>query len=232
MQHLILLHGAIGSKEQLEPLATALKKNFIVHSIDFSGHGKRPVSNEKFSLSLFANDVLEYIHDNNIEQANIFGYSMGGYVAMHMAKYYPEKINRIITLATKFYWDDITTNKEVKKLNPDAISEKLPAFAEQLSKRHFPNNWKKVLEKTTNLLIEFGSDNPLKPEDYSTVITPCLILLGDRDKMVTLEETVAVYKKLPNAQLGILSNTPHPVEQVNLELLIFFIRQYLAVTSE
>src|ERR1700754_572786 len=101
MQHLILLHGAIGSKEQLEPFADALKKDFIVHLIDFSGHGMRPISNEKFSLSLFANDVLEYIHDNNIEHANIFGYSMGGYVAMYLAKHHPEKITRIITLATK-----------------------------------------------------------------------------------------------------------------------------------
>jgi hypothetical protein len=31
--------------------------------------------------------------------------------------------------------------------------------------------------------------------------------------MVTLDETVIVYKQLPNPQFGVLPNTPHPIEQ-------------------
>lgn len=230
MQHLILLHGAAGSKEQLVPLATALKKDFFVHLINFSGHGGQSIPHEKFSLALFAKDVTEYMCNNHIEQANIFGYSMGGYVGMYMARYSPGKINRLITLATKFYWDDVTAAKEVKLLNSDTIQGKLPAFAEQLSKRHAPNDWKIVLEKIAEMLIELGANNALKYEDYSFMLTPCLLLLGDRDKMVTLEETAAVFKQLPNAQLGVLPDAQHPVERVNVELLVFFIKRYLTVT--
>lgn len=229
MRHLILLHGAIGTKEQLIPLANALPAEFIIHPINFSGHGGEPIPDEAFSIQLFAEDVVAYMQRNSITKADIFGYSMGGYVAMYMAKHHAEKVNRIITLATKFHWDEATSAKEVKMLNADIIQQKMPAFTQQLSNAHSPNDWKKVLEKTAELLTALGSVNTLQTADYRGITTPCLLLLGDRDKMVTLDETVSVYQQLPAAQLGILPNTPHPVEQVNVELLAFMVKQYLAV---
>ncbi len=227
MQNLILLHGAIGAKDQLEPLANILQTDFIVHLLNFSGHGGEPVPETEFSVELFAEDVISYMQKNQIIKADIFGYSMGGFVAMYMAKHYAEKVNHVITLATKFHWDEATAAKEVKMLNADVIQQKVPAFAEQLSNRHFPNDWKKLLEKTAELLTALGSKNALQLEDYSHIIIPCLIMLGDRDKMVTLDETVTVYKQLPAAQLAILPNTPHPLEQVNPHLLAYMIMQYL-----
>ena len=80
MQHLLLLHGAIGAKDQLEELEKSLQDKFIVHRINFSGHGGETFSDKPFSISLFADEVLNYLSSQNIEQASIFGYSMGGYV--------------------------------------------------------------------------------------------------------------------------------------------------------
>lgn len=227
MQHLILLHGAIGGSRQLDPLVNILNQTYSVHLLNLPGHGGRSMPVQDFSIELFAQDVLAYMVENNIGQANFFGYSMGGYVAMYIARQYPEKVNSIITLATKFYWDEAVATKEIKMLDAATIQQKLPAFAEQLRIRHLPNNWKDVLEKTIVLLQLLGLNNPLKNEDYSAINQPCLLLLGDRDKMVTLDETVSVYKQLPNAQLCILPGTPHPLEQVNVDLLSFFIKRYL-----
>jgi pimeloyl-ACP methyl ester carboxylesterase len=152
---------------------------------------------------------------------------MGGYAAMHLAKQYPEKISRLITLATKYYWDEKIAAKEVKMLDPATIQEKIPAFAAQLEQRHSPNDWKELLDKIKDLLLGLGSNNALQPEDYTSITTPSLLLLGDRDKMVTLDETVAVYKQLPSAQLGILPGTPHPLEQVNVKLLAQLINDFI-----
>ena len=226
MQHLILLHGAIGAKSQLEALADELSNEFKIHLINFSGHGGKPMTEAKFSIALFAGELLDYMTENRISQADIFGYSMGGYVAMYIAKNYPEKINRIITLATKFHWDEFTAAREVKLLHADTIQQKVPAFAQQLSERHFPTDWKILLEKTAELLTALGADNTLKHGDYLSVTTPCLLLLGDRDKLVSLDETLAVYKQLPNAQLGILPGTPHQFELVDLRFLVFFIKGF------
>jgi pimeloyl-ACP methyl ester carboxylesterase len=227
MHHLILLHGALGSKDQLQPVTRALENEFQVHTFNFSGHGGRPFPDSEFSIPLFSDQVAQYMHEKGIAQAYIFGYSMGGYAAMYLAKTQPEKVNKLITLATKFHWDEKTAAREVKMLDGKTIEEKVPAFAAQLQQRHAPNDWLQLLHKTSQLLTGLGKQNTLQLEDYTTITTPCLLLLGDRDKMVTLEETLSVYKQLPNAQLGILPGTPHALEQVNMHLLTEMIKAFI-----
>lgn len=227
MQHLILLHGALGSKDQLQSLVHLLEGSFHIHSFNLTGHGGQPLPESSFSIELFSKQIAIYIQDMNIEKANVFGYSMGGYIAMYLAKQMPDKFNKIVTLATKFYWDEKTASKEVKLLDGKTIQEKVPAFAAQLQQRHAPVDWLAILDKTTELLLNLGNNNTLQLDDYSSITTPGLLLLGDRDKMVTLDETLAVYKQLPNAQLGILPGTPHIFEQVNLSLLAYLIKSFL-----
>src|SRR5688572_9682026 len=156
MQHLLLLHGAIGSKEQLQPLAQTLQDKFIVHSFNFSGHGGQPFSVDPFSIPLFSIEIMEYLEEKKIPQVHVFGYSMGGYAAMYLAKQHPGKIARIITLATKYHWDENIAAKEVKMLDAATIQEKVPAFAAQLQQRHAHNDWKELLDKTKQLLTGLG----------------------------------------------------------------------------
>ncbi len=228
MQPLLLLHGAIGAKDQLEIIEKELASSYIVHKLSFSGHGGLGAIDQPFSIQNFASDVLIYLDKNQIKSISIFGYSMGGYVALYLAKYHHSRVDKIITLATKFAWNEIIAAKETGMLQADKIEEKLPAFAISLQKRHAPHNWKTVLEKTTAMLVEMGKDNPLKKEDYAEITHPVLLLLGDKDKMVSLEETEVICNALPNAQFSILPDTPHPIEAVNTALLAQKISSFLA----
>ncbi len=214
-----MLHGAIGSSVQLESLADLLTDDFKVSLLNFSGHGGKPVTNEKFSIEMFAEDVLYFIDKGRLEGINIYGYSMGGYVALYIARHFPGKINKIFTTATKFNWNEDTSLKESKLLNPEIISEKIPKFAEQLSERHSPEDWKIVLNKTAEMMIGLGKNNLLKDKDYLQIENEILLSVGDRDNMVSIEETVDVYRKLKNGSLLILPGTPHPIEKINAERL-------------
>lgn len=46
-------------------------------------------------------------------------------------------------------------------------------------------------------------------------------MLGDRDKMVTLDETVNAYKAIPGAALSVFPETPHPLEKVDVSRIVF-----------
>jgi esterase/lipase len=227
MKHLLLLHGAIGAKDQLQPLAELLKTNYQVHILNFDGHGGAAMPSEPFSIPLFAKNVTDYCNAAGITNADIFGYSMGGYVAMYLAKQSPSLLNKIITLATKFHWDEAIATKETKMLDAAVIAQKVPAFAAQLQQRHAPNDWTQVLDKTKEMLLQLGRQNTLQLNDYASIQAPSLIMLGDKDKMVTVEETLAVYRTLPAAQLCILPNTPHPLEQTDTRLLSYQITRFL-----
>lgn len=225
MQALLLLHGAIGAADQLQPLAGKLP-GYQTFSFNFSGHGGKGFPAGDLSIKTFAEEVATFIDEQKLERVHIFGYSMGGYVAMYLAKYHPEKLNKIATLATKFHWDEPTAAKETQMLDAGKIEAKVPAFAKALHERHHPNDWKEVLGRTATMLLGMGKDNPLNPGDYTDIEVPALIMLGDRDKMVTLDETLAVYKALPNAQMAILPNTHHPIEQSNTDALAFLLQQF------
>jgi pimeloyl-ACP methyl ester carboxylesterase len=227
MQNLILLHGAIGAAEQLKPLAEHFNTEYKVHSFDFSAHGSKPFPSEPLSIGLFAEETVEFMDQAGLEKASVFGYSMGGYVAMYLARYHPARVDKVVTLATKFHWDSATAAREVLMIDAEKLEAKLPAFVEVLRKRHEPNDWKALLARTAEMLESMGRNNPLKLEDYKEVAAPSLVLLGDRDKMITLEETVEVFRSLPAGQMGMLPSTPHPIEQVNMKALVLMVKQFL-----
>jgi len=229
MQTILLLHGAIGSSAQLEKLQESLQGHYNVHTFNFPGHGGMALP-DAFSIPLFAQAVKHYLQEQRVGRVTIIGYSMGGYVALYLAKHHPELVENIITLATKFEWNEAIAAKESKMLQPEVIEQKLPDFAKTLEVRHAPQSWKQVMEKTKEMLLALGQQNALSLEDYASIQTPVQLLIGDRDKMVSLEETVAVYKQLPHAQLGVLPATPHPIEQVDMELLIFYIKRFMSIS--
>lgn len=224
MKDILLLHGAIGSKKQLEPLANMLQKKFRVHLLDLPGHGGEPFPVEGFSMEIFSNAVLQYLDDHSIAETSFFGYSMGGYIAMFFAQKYPQRVHKIITLATKFLWDEAIASKEIKMLQPAAIEEKLPAFAAELAVRHAPLDWKEQLLKTQQLLTDLGKNKGL---EYGLISSSCLLMLGDRDKMVGLAETWDAYQALSNASLAVLPQTSHPIEKADILLLKFYIDRFL-----
>lgn len=227
MEPLLLLHGALGSRTQLAALAEQLAPHCDVHTLDFPGHGGTPAT-ESFSIPYFARHVQQYCSEKGLARVTIFGYSMGGYVALYLARQQPHLVGRVITLATKFHWDEATAAREVKMLQPELIEQKVPQFAKTLRERHAPADWTGVLHHTAMLLQGLGQQNALAPEDYKAITCPCLLMLGDRDKMVTLEETAAVYRQLPQGQLAVLPNTPHPLEAVSVDRLAWMIRQAMS----
>lgn len=225
MKHLLLLHGAIGIKDQLEPLAKLLGEHYRVSFLNFSGHGGTAMP-EAFSIPLFAEEVVAWLKQNKIDRIDIFGYSMGGYVAMYLAVHYPAFVNKIATLGTKYNWSPETAKKEVGLLNPEVIETKLPKFAAQLQQKHLPNNWKIVLQKTATMLLQMGENPPLQKKDFETMEHEVLLLAGDRDKMVTLEETIDTYKLLKAGCLCVLPSTPHPIELLNIHTTSLLIRDF------
>jgi pimeloyl-ACP methyl ester carboxylesterase len=226
MKKLLLLHGAIGAKEQLNELAKYLS-GYELHTLNFSGHGGEPMP-DKFSIENFANDVIQYLDKNKIEQINIFGYSMGGYVALYLAAKYPQRVESVFTLATKFDWTITGAEKEVKMLNPEKITEKIPAFADALKLRHAPSDWKLVLNKTAEMMMSLGAAPALNQHLLSSVKQKVIISVGDLDKMVSVTESEKAAAVLSNANFLLLNNFPHPIEQVNTtdlaqKLIAFFV---------
>ncbi|HLG03905.1 MAG TPA: alpha/beta hydrolase [Bacteroidia bacterium] len=212
---LLLLHGAIGAADQMTHLKKALRRPFHPYVFDFPGHGKKDLPDEPFSIRLFAKEVVRFMDKKKIPVADIFGYSLGGYVGLYLARHYPERTGKVMTLATKFAWDPDSAEREIKLLDPVRIMEKVPRFAEALKKRHAGMQWEVVLKNTADLIRALGKDPELKDGDFELIVSPVLVAVGDRDTMVTLEETLYVSRIVTAAQLAVLPGAPHSIEQMD-----------------
>ena len=100
MKQLLLLHGAIGGADQLIPLKNLLKNDFEIHLLEFDGHGKKAEVNSSFSLENFDHQLTATLEKIG-KPTRIFGYSMGGFIALLHATKGPSKIASITTPDTK-----------------------------------------------------------------------------------------------------------------------------------
>jgi pimeloyl-ACP methyl ester carboxylesterase len=223
---LILLHGAISSGKQFDRLLPLLNKEFDVHIFSFPGHGGKEIPSEPFSIDLFASALLEYLHSEKISSASVFGYSMGGYVALYLASRHPLLFNKIFTLGTKLEWTEDIAAKETSQLNPEKIEAKVLAFAEALKQLHSPEDWKTVLHKTSELLINLGRNPILNEKDFQKIKIPVLIGLGDEDKMVSKAESENAVNQLKHGRLLLLPETHHVFEKVNQHVLAEYINDF------
>lgn len=222
---ILLLHGALGSAQQFDQLAKALSSSFDVHSFSFEGHGGVD-SSRPFTMNHFVENVIDFMDAHQIKTASIFGYSMGGYVALTMASRHPEKVEKIVTLGTKFDWTPEFAASEVRKLNPEKIEEKVPRFADHLKRTHEPLDWKEVVRDTANMMTGLGENNPLA-QNYSTISAPTLIALGSLDNMSTEAESRSVAAQLSKGNFKLIPNLEHPIEKADANELAQLIERFI-----
>lgn len=224
---LVILHGALGCKEQFTTWAEALADTFTCHLLDFTGHGQKSDSEKNFSIELFSNDLLQYIAAKKLQAPHVLGYSMGGYVALYTAFKQPGSLGNILTLATKFNWEPVTAKKEAGYLDPAIIQQKVPQLAEQLKQRHSAN-WPKVARKTAEMMLNLGERPRLTEDDISAIKNRVKFCVGDKDKMVSLDETVSLFKAATNASLCVLPATGHLPETMPVKRIAFEAQDLLA----
>ena len=102
---LLILHGFFGMSDNWKTLATQYAAlGYQAHLLDLRNHG-RSFHSEVFSYESMAQDVVDYCRENNIQNTDIIGHSMGGKVAMLLATTQPTLINKLIVgdIGPKYY---------------------------------------------------------------------------------------------------------------------------------
>ena len=212
---LVLLHGALGAADQMAPLRARLDLDAPIVVPDLPGHGAR--ADAAWTMDAFADDVRARIADAGCARAVIFGYSMGGYVALHLAAIAPDVVRAVGTLGTKLAWTPEVAAREVRQLDPAAIRAKVPRFADLLAGRHGDGRWEAVLAGTAALLRALGERPPVTLATLATISCPVRLAVGDRDATVTLDETRDAVAALAHGQLEVLPGTGHPFERAPLD---------------
>ncbi len=82
----LLLHGFCENREIWKYLLPKLPENFSYITCDIPGFGQSPLPAEKPALSDVAAKFLKYLQGEGITNFGVIGHSMGGYIALSLAK--------------------------------------------------------------------------------------------------------------------------------------------------
>ncbi len=214
MKTILLLHGALGSAEELLPLKSKLAEKYTCITLNMPLHGDNSLD-MPFSIEVFSDYLITYVKEHNIVKPIVFGYSMGGFTGMYAATKEPDMFEAVITFATKYKWTPELSTLQIAMMDPAKIAVKSPEFVESLLLTHPHIDWKELLVRTGNLLQDLGNKQYLHAKLLGSIKCKVRIGVGDKDKMVSVEESFQISKSIPNAEFFVLPSTPHPLNKVN-----------------
>lgn len=185
---MILLHGGNGAPDGVAPLADALGGHVSVWSPVMLGHAGREVP-ATLSVVSIAEDLLRQMDERECERSFIGGYSFGAYVALYLARHHPERFKGVWTLAAKVVFDAQAVSHLTHLTSPERLAQPGHPFAEEIRRRHLPQDWRLVMRLNQALFRSLGESAPLGPADWSALSVPALVISGDADPLVPLQET-------------------------------------------
>jgi pimeloyl-ACP methyl ester carboxylesterase len=204
---LVLLHGAFGFAEGWGPLLPTLTKTHQVIAIELQGHGHTNDIDRPLTFKQMADDVAALLKQLKIKEADFFGYSLGGTVALGVAIRHPELARKLA-----FYGScagsmkdtyDPEVYKQFQSLGPDFAPPVLKEPYDRMAPD--PKRWPVLVTKIKELEKIFKG---YSAADLKAIKAQTLIMMGDRDA-VRPEHAVEMYRLIPNAQLAIFPGGDH-----------------------
>jgi pimeloyl-ACP methyl ester carboxylesterase len=235
-QPLVLLHGAYMAIDSIfGALLPTLAKNRQVIAVELQAHGRtadidRPLSYEQ--MADVTAGLLQYL---KIENADFFGYSMGGSVALQVAIRHPAMVRKLVVASTTYKTDG--WHPEVLAmmghLTPDIFAGS-PVEEDYQRLAPTPEAFPTLVAKLNELDAQI-QDWPAK--DMQSITAPTLLIMGDSDS-VRPEHAVEMFKLLgggvvgdlsglPNAQLAVLPGTTHITLMAQTDLLLAIVPPFL-----
>ncbi len=93
----IILHGLFGMLDNWQTFGRMLSEDYEVYLVDQRNHGSSPHTDEHNYKSM-AEDLKEWMEDQDLESAHIIGHSMGGKTALTFALMYPELARSVVSI--------------------------------------------------------------------------------------------------------------------------------------
>jgi len=220
---LIILHGLFGTADNWNTLAKKYGEEFTTYVVDLRNHGQSPHSNE-WGYGVMAEDVIELINEEKLENVFLMGHSMGGKVAMVVAGIIPEKINKLIIsdIAPKYYKPHHTeiltalngldlVNTKTRKEAEAYMESQIPDVGTRLFllKNLYWNNeqlaWRFNLPIITAQIEKVGEElfNHIKYEG------PTLFLRGGKSNYIKDEDIDNILEYFPNSKLNTITEAGH-----------------------
>lgn len=191
---------------------------------DFRGAGESALFGQKPSIAILARDVNALLDELQIERAIVAGCSMGGYVALEIARQFPKRLAALVLIDTRADADRDDAKKaraemiELARANSglEVAQKMIPKLLSETTRLEKPEIAEKVRAIASNLsgenaakFIEALRDRADSTPILSSIAVPTLVLGGENDSIASPEIMGAMAAQIPNARHVILPRAGH-----------------------
>jgi len=222
---LVLLHGWSFSNQIWEPLIAELSLHWRIHRVDLPGHGHSPFVEGTASLNAYCEILARQLPPF----AHYLGWSLGGLIANNMAIHYPQRVNKLVLVASTpqfvcskdwlFGMDSDVFALFKKNLN----FERSITLAKFMALQSRGDSKQKALKKMLNNIARDTINVDIKglndglalleqcnlKDKLQSIASPCLIIQGGKDVIVPVQAAHYLHKNMIDTRLCIFPESGH-----------------------
>lgn len=231
---LVLIHGTSSSLHTFEGVVKNIKKNRRVITLDMPAFGLTgPNPTNEYSFKYYSQFLDSFLTKLQIRVCDIGGNSLGGGIAWQFATYYPASVRKLILIDATGYpamnakgsigfkiASTPVINNIMLFITPKAlVSASLKGIYQdssiidqaQIDRFH---DMAIAQGNRKALLAIFKKGLEQEPEKIKTIQKPTLIIWGEKDGLIPVQNAYLFNKDIKGSQLAILPNIGHvPMEE-------------------
>lgn len=236
---LVLLHGGLAIGSTFAPQIAIFSEQFRVIAPDSRGHGRTDNPSGELSYRLMADDYAAFIGALGLQRPSICGWSDGGQIALELGMHYPDLL-RCMVVGAAWYQFSETYQGLLKAMgfespsvvNIEKMKQSMPEFTDMLRAWHSSlygsDYWEALAEQISPM---WWTPLNYTADDFHKIKIPTLILVGDRDAIIPVEEALEMYRFIQGAELAIVPNADHSLPRARAEVFSAIVLDFLLKNS-
>lgn len=224
----LLLHGAGLDSSMWDRTAEALHSAGMetVLRLDLLGHGSTPRPQRPLHLDDYVRQVRRYLHDCEVERVVVIGHSLGGLVALALARFHPELVAGAVVIGVPFARSDEQRNEWLDIImasaesgagsDPGATVPAAVLLAERWLGENAPSAPAVVKRISTLDPVTFGlvfriamTSETVVEEMAPDIAVPVIVAAGDADSEVDAVGVDELARSLPAGTAQVLPGHRH-----------------------
>ncbi len=232
---LVVLHGAYMNIDLMGEIVPRLAETRQVIAVELQGHGRTEDVDRPLTYEQMADDVAALIEYLGLESVDIFGYSMGGSVALQVTIRHPELVRKLVVTSSTYNSDGWYPELRdmIETITPEMFAGS-PVESEYLRLAPNPEDFATLVEKLVQLDLAVQD---WSAESIQGITSPALVIVADSDQ-VRPEHAVELFRLLgggvpgdlvglPNSQLAVIPGATHTTILMRVDLLNTMIVEFL-----
>jgi len=231
MSIILILHGWGSRAENWSQVKELLEREgYKVFAPDLPGFGKNPPLSRPWAIDDYVEWLADFCEKNNLSQFFLLGHSFGGAISLKFSLKCPEKVKKMFLVASSGI-----RRKNLKK----KIFKKIANFSKFFSFFPFYPLFRKIFYKIIIKKSDYPYTEGIMKETYLKVINedlsflfsqvsvPTIIIWGEKDDVLPVENAYFMNQKIKNSNLIIIAGANHDLERKVPEILTEKIKEFL-----